>query len=103
MIHATFETSAGSESANTWFVQGMHTLSPRWYVAARREATKSPLRGAGIVFAAHQNLESAEATIGFRLTPTLTFKGGWSASRSYGATDWTHHAGIGLVWNQRWR
>jgi hypothetical protein len=101
-IRDRFETSFTPVDANTWFIQGMHTLSPRWYVAGRREATYAPARFTGDILAAQPDLNSAEVTVGYRVTPEITLKASWASSRFYGARDWTQHAGFGVVWNRRW-
>ena len=102
-LHDRFDTASSPVAASTWFVQGMHTLSPRWFVAARREATSSPVRGMGAFFARQPDLNSAEATIGLRATPELTLRSGWAARQFYGDQRWRHHAGVSAVWNWRWR
>ena len=89
-------------SAYTWFIQSMHTISPRWYVAGRREATYAPARLSGDILGTQPDLNSAEATVGYRVTPEITVKISWSGSKSYGAREWTQHAGLGAVWNRRW-
>jgi len=102
-LHSRFDTASTPADASTWFIQGVQTLSPRWYVAARREATAAPARGTGPFFARQPDFNSAEATVGFRLTPDITLRSGWAASQFYGSPVWKHHVGVGAVWNWRWR
>ena len=101
-IRDRFDTSTTPVDAHTWFIQGMHTISPRWYVAGRREATYAPARFTGDILAAQPDLNSAELTVGYRATPEITVKGSWASSRFYGASEWVQHAGFGVVWNRRW-
>ena len=42
ILRTAFDTTASQAIAYEWFVQGTQTLSPRWFVAARREGTSAP-------------------------------------------------------------
>ena len=42
ILRSRFERSAGQAVAYEWFVQGIQTLSPRWFVAGRHEGTQAP-------------------------------------------------------------
>ena len=43
-----------------------------------------------------------EATIGYRLSPEITLKGGYQGSRTYTASDWSHAAAVSFVVFERW-
>src|SRR5262249_37334308 len=101
-IHDRFATSTAPMAASAWYLQGTHTISPRWFVAGRLEHTSSPVRGAGAYFASQPTFGATETTIGVRLTPEFTVRGAWASSRFYGTPTWTNQAGASLVWNRRW-
>jgi hypothetical protein len=99
-IRDRFETDTGNAVSYGYFVQGVQTLTPRWFAATRLTGASAPVR---LVAALTQRTRSAaEVTAGFRLTPTLTLKAGYQAARAYGSTDWSHAAVWSAVWSQRW-
>ena len=101
-IRSAFETSADTAVAREWFVQAVHTLSPRWFVAARQEGTSAPPLVNGIVVGQRTDFEMFEATAGFRVTPELTLRSSYFARQAYGATTWDNQAGVSIVWARRW-
>jgi hypothetical protein len=102
ILRNAFETSAGTSIAYEGFVQGMQTLSPRWFVAARREGTSAPPLVSGIVVGSRTRFGVLEATAGFRITPDVTLRGSYVRRRSYGATAWADQVGASIVWACRW-
>jgi hypothetical protein len=103
-LHDRFETAMAPANASTWFVQGVQTLSARWFAAARREQTAAPISGSGaFYFGLQPHLNSAEADVGFRVTPDVTLRGGWSALQFYGSPTWTQRADMSVVWSWRLR
>jgi len=102
ILRTAFERIAGTAVAYEWFLQGQHTLSPRWFVAARREGTSAPPLVNGIVTGSRTDLEVFEATTGFRATRSVTLRSSYYTRRSYGATTWTNQVGFSAVWSQRW-
>jgi hypothetical protein len=101
-LRTGFETFAGTAVAYEWFVQGQHTLTPRWFVAARREGTSAPPLINGIVAGTRTDFAAFEATAGFRVNRDVTLRSSYYARRFYGSTDWNNQAGVSLVWSQRW-
>jgi len=101
-LRTAFETFAGREIAYEWFVQGVQTLSPRWFVAARREGTSAPPLISGTSIASRTTLAAFEATAGFRLSPDLTLRGSYTSRRSFTASTWTDQVGGSIVWARRW-
>ena len=93
-----FSTSGGTARSYTWFVQGMQTLTPRWFVAAREEGTSAPPLGAR----ARTDFENIEATAGFRVTPELTLRSSYYRRHLYIPATWDHQAGVSVVWAHRW-
>jgi hypothetical protein len=95
-------TSSSPAMSTEWFAQGMQTLSPRWFVAGRRERTASPVNTGGGFFAAQPYFDAAELTAGFRACREVTVRAGWTASRFYGQQTWKQQAGVSVVWARRW-
>lgn len=95
-----FETLISPAIARGFNVVAMRTLSPRWFAAGRIVGastpiltTPTPVRRVG---------KSTEATIGFRLTPTVTFRAGYQGSTSFNRSTWQHALAVSTVWAQRW-
>ena len=101
MIRDAFATTGDTAIARAWFVQGIQTLSPRWFVAARQEGTAAPILATGAAFAARSTLQTAEATLGFRITPDITVHGGYFGRKFY-RPAWDHQIGASIVWARRW-
>jgi len=78
----------------------VQTLTPRTFAAGRLTRASSPVPAAGGTRRLARSV--AEVTGGYRLTPELTLKAGYQASRAFGASDWNHAAVWSLVWAQRW-
>jgi hypothetical protein len=102
IVRTAFETSTQTAVAYEWFVQGIQTLSPRWFLAGREEGTSAPPLISGIVVGQRTNFEVFEATAGFRVNPEITLRGSYDARRFYGSTNWDNQAGVSIVWARRW-
>jgi hypothetical protein len=103
LLRDTFETTGDPAIAYEWFVQGMQTLSPRWFIAGRHEGTSAPVRGNGAFYRLQPTLKIVEATAGFRVTPEVTLRGSFFTREFYGRTTWDRQAGVQAVWTRRWR
>jgi len=95
-----FETLISPAIARGFNVVAVRTLSPRWFTAGRIVGaatpiltTPTPVRRVG---------KSAEATIGYRLTPTVTFRAAYQGSRGFSSSTWQHAVAVSTVWAQRW-
>ncbi len=95
-----FETLISPAIARGFNVVAVRTLSPRWFTAGRIVGastpiltTPTPVRRIG---------KSAEATIGYRLTPTITFRAAYQGSRGFSVATWQHAVAVSTVWAQRW-
>jgi hypothetical protein len=99
-VRDRFDTNIGSAVAQGFYVQVVHTLSPRVFAAGRVLRVSSP----AYVKGAHQRrtMGTAELTTGYRVTPDWTVKGGYQGSRKFGRESWSHAAVASLVWSQRW-
>lgn len=99
-VRDSIETSLGTRVASGWFVQGHHTLAPRWFAAGRVERISSPLvLATGL---AEQRLAGVEEVLGYRITPELTLRLGHRARRGFGQPGYDHQASVSLVWWRRW-
>jgi hypothetical protein len=96
-----FVRGAARDTAFTWFVQGMQTLTPRWFAGARHERIDAPPFAAG-PGSPRLSFPVSEGTIGYRLSPELTVRGSVTASRWYTATKADRRVGVQLVWSRRW-
>ena len=99
LTHDTIETAAGHSVAREWFIQGVQTISPRWFVAARHEGANAPPR---TVDNPSPTLRVSELTGGFRLSTDFTIRAAVLRRKTYFSllNDW--QAGASLVWARRW-
>jgi hypothetical protein len=100
-VRDTMEISSGDTVATGWYVQGLQTISPRWFVAGRVErisaAALTPL-----LTLEQQHLNGVEETLGFRLTPDLTLRADHRARQGFGRPGFDHQFAISAVWWKRW-
>ena len=101
-VRSRFERSGGSADAYEWFVQGLQTLTPRWFVAARHEGTLAPPLITPTFTGQGTRLSMVEATAGFRVTPGVTLRTSYYARKSYGASIWDNQVGVSAVWARKW-
>jgi hypothetical protein len=95
-----FETLISPAVARGFTVVAVRTLSPRWFTAGRVVGASTPvLTGPTPV---RRVGKSAEATIGYRLTPTITFRAAYQGSTSFTRPTWRHAVAVSTVWAQRW-
>jgi hypothetical protein len=96
------DTTTGSEHARAWFVQGMHTITPRWFVAGRQEGVSAPPLRTGVTAGIRRTFHTSEATLGYRLTRDFTLRSSFMARKAYTRTAWDQQLGLSLVWTRRW-
>lgn len=99
--HDTFQTALGDVVAYEWFLQGVQTLTPRWFVAGRQEGTSAPplfSTPAGN----RQVFQTSEVTAGYRLSPDFTLRASFYARKTFARTDWDQQGGVSIVWAHRW-
>jgi hypothetical protein len=99
VTYDTLETASAHAAASEWFIQGVQTLSPRWFVAARHEGANAPPRTVGLPT---PTLRVSEVTGGFRLSTDFTIRTAVVRRKTYfsPANDW--QVGASLVWARRW-
>jgi hypothetical protein len=95
------ETSNGDTRALGWFAQVHQTLAPRWFVAGRVERMTSGALAGPRTFV-DQHFSGTEEVLGYRITPTITVRGGHRARRGFGSPEFAHAAEMSVVWAQRW-
>ncbi|HEX4348409.1 MAG TPA: hypothetical protein VHZ73_12610 [Vicinamibacterales bacterium] len=101
MTHDTFATGHGDVVAYEWFVEGMQTLAPRWFVAGRQEGTSAP-PPFSTPTAGRQFFHTTETTVGYRLSPEFTFRASFYARKTFTRADWDQQGGVSIVWGHRW-
>jgi hypothetical protein len=104
MTRVSFETIGPRAIAYEYFIQGLQTLTPRWFVAARNERSSAPplVNGVGIVVGNRQRFTMVETTGGFRLNREITFRGSYLARKAYTGRQWDNQVGVSAVWARRW-
>ena len=95
-----FETLISPAVARGFNVVAVRTLSPRWFTAGRVVGASTPVLTGPTP--ARRVGKSAEATIGYRLTPTITFRAAYQGSTSFTRPTWRHAVAVSTVWAQRW-
>lgn len=99
-IVGRFETAVAPAVARGFNLQAIRTLTPRWFAAGRAVRVSSPVlagRAPGPRKAA-----STEGTLGYRLSPDVTLRGGYQGSSSLYRPGWEHSLALSAVWSQRW-
>jgi hypothetical protein len=95
-----FETTISPAVARGFNLVATRTLSPRWFAAGRAVRASSPVlsgRAPG-----RRTATSAEGTLGYRLTPDFTLRGGYQGSTSFNRPKWEHALVVSGVWARRW-
>ena len=80
-------------------LQGMQSLTPRWFAAVRHEGANAPPRSAG---QAAPTLRISEITAGFRLSQAFTLRSGLVRRKTYFSPRTDYQVGTSLVWARRW-
>jgi len=99
-VRDSIGTSTGTKIATGWFVQGMQTLTPRWFLSGRIERIDAPLVLPGGIF--DQSLAGVEEVVGFRVSPEVTLRVGHRARRVFGRSTYDNQAAASIVWWRRW-
>lgn len=99
-IRDSFETASTPAIARAFLFEAVQTLTPRLYAASRTTRTSTPVYAAGT--RTRRSGAATEATLGYRLSPEITLKGGYQGSRSYTAPGWDHAAAVSVVVFKRW-
>lgn len=93
-----FKAAPQSFTTRSFYVQGVQTITPRLFGAARHVRTQSPpFFASGRV--AHRT--ATELTAGYRVTTDWTVRGGYIHERPYSGPG-DHQAAVSIVWAKRW-
>jgi len=99
-VRDRFESTTSPAITRGFYLQGVQTLTPRLFATSRITHASTPvLVGTARV---QRTRSQFELSGGYRLTPDWILKGGYEASRRYGASDWDHAATVSIVWAKRW-
>jgi hypothetical protein len=96
------DTNASPAVAYAWFIQGVQTVAPRWFVAARQEGVSAPPLQTAVATGARSIFHVTEATVGYRLSTELTLRASVAARKPFPRSDWDEQFGASLVWAHRW-
>jgi len=94
-------TTTGEAVSAGWYVQGQQTLTPRWFVAARVERIGAPEHDP-LMAPDVGSFLGVEETVGYRLTPDLTFRLSHRARRPFAQTAFANQMFGSIVWARRW-
>jgi hypothetical protein len=94
------ETTRTPVVAQGWYVQGQQTLSARWFVAGRVERIGGP--SSTLVPAVTSSFRGLEETVGYRMTPEVTFRVSHRARRQFGQGQYVNQVSGSIVWARRW-
>lgn len=102
-------TASGREVPTMWMLEASQALAPRWFVAGRlRRADFRSARVGGAASLIGTNLSSnvayqdvldltREAVVGYRMSPSITWRAGYIGTRPFGVSSWAHRAEASLV------
>ena len=96
-----FAIAAGPVTARSFYVQGVQTVTPRLFAAARVAHVLTP----PIIFGTERptaTFTTRELTAGYRVTRDVTVRGGYYGQRRYRASEWDHRGAVSVVWARRW-
>lgn len=100
-IRNRFGTTPGPSTARSFYLQGVQTITPRLFGAARVARTFTP----PLIFGTLRpttDFTTAELTAGYRVTREWTVRGGYYRQRPYLASAWDNQAAVSIVWARRW-
>jgi hypothetical protein len=95
-----FDTPAGTAIARGFTVQAVRTLSPRLFAAARATRVSSPVMAYPVE--TRRTSTAFETTLGYRLSPEVTIRGGYQRERRHNDPAWRNAALASIVWAARY-
>lgn len=106
-VRDRFAIASGPVTARAFYLQGVQTITPRLFAAARVARVRTP----PIVFGTERPITTfttTELTAGYRVTRDFTVRGGYYGQRPYSnaaaglAPEWDNRAAVSVVWARRW-
>lgn len=99
-IVGRFDTTIAPAVARGFNLQAVRTLSPRWFAAGRAVRASSPILSGPAP--RRVTATSTEGIVGYRLSPSVTLRGGYQGSTAFNRPRWEHALVVSGVWSQRW-
>jgi hypothetical protein len=102
-----FAITSGHVTARSFYLQGVQTITPRLFGAARVAHVLTP----PIIFGTERpttTYMTTELTAGYRVTRDFTVRGGYYGLRPYSnaaaglPSEWDNRAAVSVVWARRW-
>jgi hypothetical protein len=100
-VSARREHNGGIEPATLIMIEGSQTLTPRWFLGGRLRYIDATDPLAGPAGEPEPHSTSAELTLGYRLTPDVSLRGGYLLARGFRDDRAGHRAGASVVWARR--
>jgi hypothetical protein len=99
-VRDSFENDGSPAVSRGFYVQGVQTLTPRLFTAARFTRVSAPILVTTTLV--RSTRKALELSGGYRITPQFTIKAGYEGGQRFNVTDWTNAAVVSVVWSQRW-
>jgi hypothetical protein len=99
-VRDAFENDGSTAVSRGFYVQGVQTITPRIFTAARFTQVSAPVLVSTTLV--RSTRKALELSGGYRITPQFTIKAGYEGGRRFNVTDWTHAAVASVVWSRRW-
>jgi hypothetical protein len=95
------EMAAGHATVDGGWIEMVQTLSPRVFAAARYDDqyTAWPVSGGE----RHEVYRRVEATVGWRLAPTVTLRGSYLTRKGYVVSFWDDQVLASVVWPRKFK
>lgn len=95
-----FETMIAPAVSRGFNLLAVRTLAPRWFVAGRTVRASTPVLVGPTP--GRRVATSAEGTLGYRVSRTITLRAAYQGSTSFNRQSWQHAIAFSTVWSQRW-
>ena len=99
-VRDSFENDGSPAVSRGFYLQGVQTLTPRLFAAARFTRVSAPVLVATTF--ERSTRKALELSGGYRITPAITIKAGYEGGQRFNVSDWTHAAVASIVWSRRW-
>ena len=100
-IRGVMETARADARTAGFWVEATETLTPRFFLAGRADSQHFDYQSPGTSVMSRQYYRRFESILGFRLTPDLTFRGGYMVRKGYVVFHWDDQAIASVVWQRR--
>jgi hypothetical protein len=97
-VYSTYETPQGDAVAQGGWVEAKHTVSPRWFVAGRVDHQWLRWTRETTLQRTSEAYTRAEGLVGYRVSPSLTLRGGYLGRKGYVVFHWDDQLIGSVVW-----